>query len=143
MKATLAETLRFGKCAATYTSGRSMEPLLYAHKTYVILEPIREELKKGDLPIYQRPDGVYVIHRLIEVGNAWCYTRGDNCLQGEKIPREWILGIVTEIQRNGKIIHVTDMKYRYYVKIWGMLWPIRKMWYRLRAVVNKFNHQKI
>lgn len=89
---TLAETLRAGQPAATYTTGCSMEPLLYERKTYVILQPVTGDLKPGDLPIYQRPDGVYIIHRLIRQGEGWCYTRGDNCLHGEKIPRDWILG---------------------------------------------------
>lgn len=133
---TLAETLRAGRPAATYTSGSSMEPLLYAHKTYVILEPVQGALKPGDLPIYQRPDGIYIIHRLIRQGETWCYTRGDNCLYGETIPKAWILGVVTQIQRNGKIIRVTDRTYRSYVRLWSVLWPLRNLWYRFRLLLR-------
>lgn len=136
-KTTLAETLRAGQPAATYTTGCSMEPLLYERMTYVILQPITGALKPSDLLIYQRPDGVYIIHRLIRQGEDWCYTRGDNCLYGEKVPREWILGVVTQIQRNGKIIRVTDRTYRCYVLAWTILWPVRKLWYFLRAQLHR------
>lgn len=139
---TLAETLRAGQPAATYTTGCSMEPLLYERKTYVILQPVTGDLKPGDLPIYQRPDGVYIIHRLIRQGEGWCYTRGDNCLHGEKIPRHWILGVVTQIQRNGKIIRVTDRGYRCYVRVWSLLWPLRKLWYLLRIRLHRLPGRK-
>ena len=142
VQTTLSQILKSGRPAATYTSGRSMEPLLYEHKTYVILEPVKGILKKGDLPIYQRPDGIYVIHRLIDQGENWYYTRGDNCLRGEKIPKEWVLGIVTEIQRKGKIIHVTDKSYQCYVWYWGKIWPFRKFCYYLREVLYRFRERK-
>lgn len=108
-----------------------MQPLLYEGKTHVLIIPDRE-LRVGDLPIYIRPDGVYVIHRLISVGDDYCYTRGDNCISGEKIPREWILGKVSEIYRGKRTIKVTDKGYLAYVRIWCAIFPLRSIIMKVR-----------
>lgn len=129
---TLEHELRAGRPMITRTTGRSMEPLLYEGKTHVVIEPLRAPLVPGDLPVYRRPDGVYIIHRLISVRDGVFRTRGDNCLTGEEVPQAWMVGIVTQIYRRGKIIHVTDPAYRRYVRVWNALWPLRSVWYRLR-----------
>lgn len=134
---TIADELRNGHPVATYTTGISMEPLLKEKKTYVVIEPLRRELQTGDLPIFRRPDGVYIIHRVIGQEGQCYLTRGDNCLHYEKVPKEQFLGIVTEIQRNGKTIRVTDRGYRNYVRFWNGIWPVRKQLYRIRGLKYK------
>lgn len=130
----IEEQLRMGRPVSAFTEGYSMEPLLYEGKTHVILKPVSGELSVGELPIYKREDGVFIIHRIIGVDAAHYYTRGDNCVTCEKIPKEWMFGVVTEIFRNGKHIRVTDRGYRFYVKIWNFLYPLRKLRYHLQAV---------
>ena len=134
---TIACELKKGHPVATYTTGRSMEPLLKEGKTYVVIEPLKEELQIGDLPIYQRPDGIYIIHRLVGKEGDCCLTRGDNCLSCERVPKKYFLGIVTEIQKNGTVIRVTDEGYQRYVRIWQKLWPLRRQVYRLRILKGK------
>lgn len=133
---TIRGRLERGLPAATYTQGVSMRPLLYQGKTHVILQPLDRELKPGDLPIYQRPSGVYVIHRLIRIGEDHYYTRGDNCMSGEKIPKDWVIGIVTEIFRKGKNISVTGRGYRAYVAFWNAIFPLRWVYYFARKCVK-------
>lgn len=128
----LEEQLRAGKTASAFTRGVSMQPLLYERKTHVILQPLQRELVPGDLPIYRTPEGVYVIHRLIGADASCYYTRGDNCITSEKVPKEWMLGIVTEIFRNGKYVKVTDRGYRIYVAVWMHTYPVRRIFYFLR-----------
>lgn len=128
--------LEKGLPAATYTQGVSMRPLLYQGKTHVILSPLNRELKPGDLPIYLRPDGLYIIHRLIRIGEDYYYTRGDNCMHGEKIPKDWVIGEVTEIYRKGKNIPVTSRGYRIYVAVWNGVFPLRWVYYFARKCVK-------
>lgn len=129
---TIRQRLEQGLPAATYTRGVSMRPLLYQGKTHVILEPLSRELHPGELPIYLRPDGVYVIHRLIRIEENCYYTRGDNCMHGEKIPKDWVIGVVTEIYRKGKNIPVTSRGYRIYVAVWNAIFPLRWVYYFAR-----------
>ena len=135
-----------GRFVIISTSGVSMQPLLYdkgkKNTTQVLVEPITKPLKAGDLPLFIRQDGKYVLHRLIKVykdadGNAVLYrTRGDNCMSCERIVPDNMLGIVTEIYRNGRTIRPQDTGYRIYIKLWNIIFPIRYIWYKIRAKLS-------
>ena len=132
-KTTIAEQLRAGKTVAVSTHGVSMQPLLYENKTHVLIEPLNRDLKVGELPVFLRSDGKYVLHRVIRVDDDFYYTRGDNCIGMEKVPKERMLGVVTEIYRNGRYIKMTDRSYCLYVSIWQATAPLRIFYFRLRA----------
>ncbi len=134
---TVADELQSGKAIATFTQGRSMEPLLHTGKTHVVVEPLENRLSPGDLPLYKRKDGVYVIHRVVEVGEDYYLTRGDNCFTTEKVFEGQMLGVVTEIYRNGKNVRVTDPSYRRYVNLLQATEFIRLPLYRLRARASR------
>ncbi len=133
----IAEQLHLGNTVIVFTKGTSMQPLLIEGKSYVVLKPIERRLKVGDLPIVLRSDGKYVIHRVIAMTDNGCITRGDNCVTRESVKNESILGIVTEIQRKDKTIKVTDKKYRLYVAIWNIIYPIRWLCYKLRGRLKR------
>lgn len=69
--------------------------------------------------------------------------RGDNCIGCEKVRREEIIGRVVEIHRISgwrpwhiipkKKIEVTDRYYRLYSRVWMAIWPLRRIYYALRA----------
>lgn len=136
-----------GRFVIISTSGVSMQPLLYGKgkkkTTQALVEPITEPLKEGDLPLFVRQDGKYVIHRLIKVykdscGNAVLYrTRGDNCMTCERITPDNMLGIVTEIYRKGRTIKPTDSGYRIYIKLWNIIFPLRYVWYKIRTKIYR------
>lgn len=131
----LRKELTVGKPVLVFTTGTSMQPLLFdkAKKcaTHVLVEPIKSPLTKGDLPIIQLHDGRYMIHRIIGVeevdGSNYYITRGDNCVSSERIEMDDVFGVVTEIYRKGKTIKVTDKGYLCYVRIWTFLYPIRRI----------------
>lgn len=134
----LEKELLSGNPVVTMTSGDSMEPLLFHQDTRVVIRKAEGLLKKGDLPVYRRPSGQFVIHRIIRVTDSCYYTRGDNRLGAEPVPSEWILGVVTEIYRKNRHILVTDRSYRFYVFLWGAIYPIRYVWYRGRNIRNRW-----
>ena len=47
--------------------GDSMMPLLRNRRDTVKIIPVSGRLKKYDLPLYKRPDGKYVLHRIVKV----------------------------------------------------------------------------
>ena len=50
-----------------YTSvGDSMSPLIRENDLLVI-EPVKEPLKVGDIPLYKRDSGQYVLHRIVKI----------------------------------------------------------------------------
>lgn len=134
----LEKEILSGKPVVTLTSGDSMEPLLYHQDTRVVIRKAKDNLNKGDLPVYRRPSGQFVMHRIIRVDESCYYTRGDNRCGVERVPKDWVLGIVTEIYRKNRHILVSDWRYRLYVAMWTGIYPIRYIFYRGRMAKSKW-----
>lgn len=77
------------------TSGDSMEPLLHNRQSTVVLEKLSGPVRRGDVVLYRRPAGEYVLHRVVKVLDGVCLIRGDNRLHAERVPEDWILGRMT------------------------------------------------
>lgn len=142
-QSTLEREILSGRPLVTFTSGDSMEPLLFDRDTRVVIKKAEGTLKKGELPVYRRPSGQFVMHRIVRVDEANYYTRGDNRYGIEKVPKEWVLGVVTEIYRKDRHIFVTDRSYRFYVTMWGAIYPIRYLLYAIKRVRKKWIRKKI
>ena len=61
----LREQLDVGQQVRFSPRGTSMLPMLRPGIDSVVLRPLPEKLKKYDLPLYQRKNGQYVLHRVI------------------------------------------------------------------------------
>ncbi len=108
------------------TVGWSMFPMLRNRRDRVVVRTIGErQLKKYDLPLYRRPDGKYILHRIIGVKDGCYIIRGDNTYRKEHVPPTWIIGYVEEFYRNGKRHSVSGKGYRFYVRLWQFLYPLR------------------
>ena len=105
--------------------GDSMMPLLRNRRDTVKIIPVSGRLKKYDLPLYKRPDGKYVLHRIIKVKKDYYITCGDNRGWRENVPFDWIIGVVDLIYRDEKEIPVNNQEYVAYVKK-----TCRKYWVR-------------
>ena len=120
------------------TVGCSMRPMLRNRRDRVILLPVgSERLKKYDLPLYRRPDGKYVLHRIIGVREGWYIIRGDNTYIKERVPDAWILGYVSEFYRGERHIRTTSRGYRLYARIWNALYPLRYLYHIGRSVAGR------
>ena len=97
-------------------SGVSMQPMLDQNADLVKIVPVASPLKVGDIPLFKRPGGDYVLHRVIAVKKKYYRICGDNCDVAEKIPPEWIVGVTEGFFKNGTYIPCTDEDYLNYVK---------------------------
>ena len=95
--------------------GDSMLPMLDEEKDAVRIVPVREVLKKYDLPLYRRPGGQLVLHRIIDVKKNHYIICGDNRKGLEKVPFRWVIGVAEGFFKDGEYIPVTDEKYVEYV----------------------------
>lgn len=130
----IEEALNNDKTFVIPITGTSMRPLLIAGRDTVTLKKCDSKLKKGDLPLYRRQDGTFVLHRVVAVDNNGTYTMcGDNQFLKEKgIAHNQIIGVVTEITRDGKTFSVESKKYQQYVKFGLSILNIRYPYKRLR-----------
>lgn len=120
------------------TVGRSMRPFLRSGEDMIRVEARGEQrLKAGDVALYRRKSGKYVLHRVIRVRKDDYIFCGDNCWDLEPgIRDEQILGVLTAVIRNGKPHPVDSFGHRLLVNLWWVLYPLRAviLWSRYRLV---------
>lgn len=102
-------------------TGTSMLPLLVQGRDTVTLSKIERSdglsLCVGDLPLYRRKDGSFVLHRIVKIENGTYTMCGDNQFILEKgIKEEQLIGVVSQITRDKKTFSVTEPEYEKYVK---------------------------
>lgn len=117
----IREQLACGKAVRFSPKGRSMLPMLKENRDSVVLSPVPERLLKYDLPLYQRENGKYVLHRIVEVSeDRKTYTMmGDHQLAKERgIRHDQIIGVVTAFYRNGRKYSVDNPTYKVYCRVW-------------------------
>lgn len=124
------EALDNGQSVRFYPRGVSMLPMLRQDIDSVVLSPIGAALKQFDLPLYQRDNGKYVLHRIIDAGNTYI-CMGDNQFVPEPdVRQDQMIGIVTSFFRGNREIPVTAWWYQLYCRLWHYSRPIRHFWRR-------------
>jgi hypothetical protein len=126
----IRSSLAEGKCVTIGPKGTSMLPLIRQGTDYVELSPLPEKLKKYDLPLYRRPDGTFVLHRIIKAGTTYT-CMGDNQFVPEPgLRQDQMIALVTAFWR-GKRRHTTHWwVYRLYCRLWHFSRPVRHFWRR-------------
>lgn len=116
--------------------GTSMLPMLRDGKDSVTLVGVRGKLKKYDIPLYQRPQGGYVLHRVVGEDDQGYLLCGDHQTRPEHgVTDQQVLGVVCAFTRKGKSYTVTQPLYRLYAVFWVAIRPLRRIfqggWNRL------------
>ena len=85
------------------------------------------------MPLYRRGDA-YVLHRIVEVRPDSYVICGDNCVEKERgVTDEQILGVLAGLYRDDRPVSLDSRAYRAYVRAWCALYPVRRIWKRVRA----------
>ena len=95
--------------------GISMLPMLREDRDAVRLVPVKEDLKVGDVPLYRKTNGQYVLHRIVSVEQKHYIIRGDNCVTFEKVSKKRVVGVAGGFFRDGKYVSTDDVEYQKYV----------------------------
>ena len=125
-------------------TGNSMRPMLtHLRDTVVLTKCDPSALKKGDIPLYLRENGQYVLHRILKV-HSDCYDiSGDNQWELEKgVKHTQILCKVKGFTRHGKYHSVDEPFYRIYEKVWRMLFSCRKYIKRVYQTIHSLLKRK-
>ena len=126
----LREFLDVGKNVKISPQGISMLPMIRQGIDKVVLSPISGELRKYDLPLYQRDDGHFVLHRIVKVGETYTCI-GDNQFELEHgLRHDQMIAVVTAFYRGDKLHFVNELGYQIYCRFWHYSRPIRHFWRR-------------
>lgn len=108
-------------------TGSSMLPFLAPGRDSVVLTRLKNPPKRGDIVLYQRENGVYVLHRvyIVEAGGSCCMV-GDAQQELEHgIRPEQMIAVVCAARRKGKVQRPGVFWWEFFSKIWIRLVPLR------------------
>lgn len=110
-------------------TGNSMRPMLTHLRDSVVLTSCDPNtLKVGDIPLYRRECGTYVLHRIIKVHNDVYDISGDHQWVLEKgVPKSQVLCVVKGFTRNGEYYSCDNKGYKLYSFLWRKLFVLRKL----------------
>ncbi len=121
------EILSAGGTVELTVTGGSMRPMLLHKKSRVRLIR-RETVQRGDIPLYRRKNGGYVLHRIVGEENGAYLCCGDAQWHIERgICADQIIGVVTDFSREGKWASCENANYRLYWRFWLWIRPLRRL----------------
>ena len=99
------------------TIGTSMLPLIKEGENQVKLIKVNRSLTKGDVLLYKRSDGTYVLHRLIRIKRSGLVMCGDNHAHLEKgVKQEQVIAIMDGFFKGEEYIDINNKDYIKYTK---------------------------
>ncbi len=141
----IQEILASGGTAEITVTGNSMYPML-KHRTSQVRLAKPGELHIGDIPLYRRDNGAYILHRVVEITDDTYTCCGDHQWHLEKgIRREQIIAVVTDFKRRNHWVTCENPIYRFYLRFWITIRPLRRLVFGgFRRVKRWFsaNHSK-
>lgn len=142
MAALLQTQLSHGGIANLVVTGNSMYPMLFHRRDSVTLATVSQPLRKGDLILYRRENGTYVLHRIVTkpVKDVF-FCAGDNQWAREQVCSSQVIARVIRFVRKGKQHPVSSLSHRSYVWLWIALFPLRKPLIRLRRGIGRLRRK--
>ena len=103
-------------------SGSSMTPFLVHRRDTVYLSKPDRPLKKGDMVLYQRDNGAYILHRIFKTDlNSYTMVGDAQTVLEYGIRNDQIRAVVTAVRRKGKLIQRGSFWWDFFEKVWILL----------------------
>lgn len=118
--------------------GISMMPLLRQDRDIMVIDKGLPPYRKNDAVLFIRDSGSYVLHRITKILPDGMYEiTGDNCTESEKVREDQIIGVLSEVRRDGKTIKTGDTGYRIYVFTRPFARFLKRIYHKGRSCVAK------
>ncbi|MBE7032143.1 MAG: hypothetical protein E7401_04175 [Ruminococcaceae bacterium] len=130
----IEEKLKLGGSVTFRPHGVSMRPLIRQGKDSVTVGTLDKNPKTGDVIFYRRPDGQFVLHRIVgEDKNGYILCGDNQRILEHGVKQEWIIGILTAVSRKDRILECSGKSYKLYLKA---VLPVWRIWVRLRGILG-------
>lgn len=108
-------------------TGNSMSPFLIHGRDTVYLSRLTRPIRRGDMLLYQRENGGYVLHRVYKAAPEGLTMIGDaQTVLEPGIRQEQVIAIVTRVERKGKLLGPGSFWWAFFEKIWIRIIPLRR-----------------
>lgn len=124
----IKEKISAGNSVRIFPRGTSMLPMLRQGIDSVVLSPLPEKLKKFDLPLYQRTNGQYVLHRVVKAGQTYTCIGDNQFILETGLRHDQMIAVVTSFYRGDRMIKTDSTSYRLYIHYWHLSRPVRYLW---------------
>lgn len=141
----MEESFRQGMTVTLGVTGNSMLPLFRDRRDSVILSPCDPfALRRGDVPLYRRPDGKFVLHRILHVKKDTFVLAGDAQRTLEvDLSKSCVLAVMTGFIRKGKTFDCRNGWYRLYSFFWMLMRPVRPYLFRVASRMRRRKKREI
>ncbi len=135
----IEDSFRQGMTVTLGVTGNSMLPLLRHNRDCVILSACDPTaLKRGDVPLYRRPDGKFVLHRILRVEKDSYTLAGDAQHELEVgLPKTCVIAVMTGFTRKGKTVSCRNVWYGLYSSMWMLVRPLRPYLFRVASRLRR------
>ena len=131
--------LKEGRKVKLTPFGFSMYPLLVGGRDSLILRGIDRELRRGDICLYRRDNGIYVTHSVHHVDKEGIYLIGESQKNIEgPLTMDHMLAYAEEFVRKGKLYSCDKKSYKISHEIWMILRPLRPMLIKIYRKIMKY-----
>ena len=120
-------------------TGCSMAPFLVGGRDSVCIEAPRGGIRRGDIVLYRRASGQYVLHRCLRVGQDGSFDAvGDAQTAVERaIPAGSVCAVACSAMRRGHEIAAGSPVWELFRVWWLLLLPVRGMLLRLCGLLRR------
>lgn len=119
-------------------SGNSMSPFLVHGRDTVYLSRLDRPAKKGDVLLYKRDSGAYILHRVYKADKDSYTMVGDAQTQLEQdIRPDQIIAIMTSALRKGKLQKKGSFWWEFFEKLWIRIIPLRPMLTKIYTYITR------
>ena len=117
--------------------GNSMRPFLRS-ADFAYLVPLGNTVKKGDIILFRRENGQYVLHRVYKIRPEGQYLMlGDSQVKAEPVPRDRLLAKVAFVRCAGQLCRPGDFRWWFFENVWRWVAPWRTPISRIVSVFRK------
>ena len=134
----LDEQLAHGEALLPVT-GNSMWPLFAGGRDMVRLTRLDRRVQPGDIALYQKADGSYILHRVIRLSAPeTCICCGDAQWEEEQVGEAQIIAYVTAFRRKGRWQETARSRsYRFYERFWVNTFSVRRPLLKLLYLLQR------
>lgn len=112
--------------------GVSMRPFL-RDQDMVYLNPIRERVRPGDIVLYLRRNGQYILHRVYRANPDGSFLMlGDSQLEPEPVAADQLRAKVSFVRLGAKEVRPGSLHWWLFSHLWRWLAPVREPISRVR-----------
>ena len=119
-------------------SGNSMSPFLIHGRDTIYLSRLTRPVKRGDVLLYQRYSGAYILHRVYKIESDSFTMVGDAQTELEPgIRPEQVIAIMSSAERKGKRQAPGSFWWEFFEKIWIRMVPLRPIVRKVYTAVSR------